>query len=405
VSGKALRSRRRRRWLFWSRSPDLPAAASAEVDVDLDAALATLSEQERSAIILCHLEGLSRTEAAKALGCPEGTLSARLSRGLEKLRQKLGKPPLAILAAATVVMLPEALPAMTVASVRHLREGTLDEWASPQTVDLFRKAQPMNVLHRAGPAVGAVVAVALVMVGVAFGWNLIEAQESGKEPQSEARTKVDPSQISEQGSKKVSSPHSSTGLKLADEVKKFNDRARFDPIGEKQSPLTVDEVVAAIRGWIRKTVPVDDNVYEEYLRIAETKMLPEGATLTQCTSWAGYNNHVFDVWWIDLNIKLGEHSGYTFRIRDQKIRCRPMTEAERAEIKSESDRMAEIMVIPLKFSKAASVADTLSRTIREKYPDASVVPRVESNTIIIRAPRRKHEAISKAVQAIDEINK
>src|SRR5262245_42020556 len=94
ISGKALRSRRRRRWLFWSRPPELPAAIPSEAPVDLDVALASLSEDERSAIILCHMEGYSRSEAAKALGCPEGTLSARLSRGLEKLRKKLGKSPL-----------------------------------------------------------------------------------------------------------------------------------------------------------------------------------------------------------------------------------------------------------------------------------------------------------------------
>ena len=177
VGTKALRSRRRRRWLYWGSTPEPAAKTPVEVDVDLDAALATLNEQERSAIVLCHLEGMSRAEAAKALGCPEGTLSTRLSRALEKLRRKLGQPPLAVLAAATMVIIPEALPAAAVGLVRHLRDGTLDDWASPRTLDLYRKAVPMPLLDRFGPAVTAVVAAGLILVGAAFGWQIITAQQ------------------------------------------------------------------------------------------------------------------------------------------------------------------------------------------------------------------------------------
>jgi RNA polymerase sigma factor (sigma-70 family) len=177
VSTKALRSRRRRRWVFWGSMPEPATKPPVEVDVDLDAALASLNEQGRSAIILCHLEGMSRSEAAKALGCPEGTLSTRLARALEKLRRKLGKQPLAILAAATIVMLPEGLPAAAVGMVRHLRDGTLNDWASPQTLHFYRKAVPMRFLDRFSPAVGAVIAAVLILVGAAFGWQLISAQQ------------------------------------------------------------------------------------------------------------------------------------------------------------------------------------------------------------------------------------
>ena len=44
------------------------------IALDLDAALA-LPERDRVAVVLCHLQGLSRREAAERLGCPEGTLS------------------------------------------------------------------------------------------------------------------------------------------------------------------------------------------------------------------------------------------------------------------------------------------------------------------------------------------
>jgi hypothetical protein len=111
---------------------------------------------------------------------------------------------------------------------------------------------------------------------------------------------------------------------LSDAVKAFNQRAAADAIGKNQPALTDDEVVAAIRGWIREQGPAaSDEVYKIYQTIADTKKLPEGASLTFLTRWPGFNNYDFDVWWIDLEIKTGPRSGYSFRIRDRKLRCWP----------------------------------------------------------------------------------
>lgn len=112
---------------------------------------------------------------------------------------------------------------------------------------------------------------------------------------------------------------------LADAVKEFNQRALKDATGKDQPALTEEEAVAAIRGWDRTLVPpAPDEVYKIYQTIADTSKLPAGATLTYTTRWSGFNNHEFDVWWIDLSIKTGADKGYTFRIRDQKLQCRPI---------------------------------------------------------------------------------
>jgi RNA polymerase sigma factor (sigma-70 family) len=198
IAVKALRSRRRRRWVFWESQPEPAAATASEATVDLDAALATLNEDERSAVVLCHLEGYTRAAAAKTLGWPEGTLSVRLSRALEKLRKKLGRPPLAVLAGAMVVMMPDQLPAATLASVRHLREGTLDDWAPPRTVELYRKAQPMKILHRSGPVAGALLAAVLIMIGGVTGWQWLQAQTDEQKEEPETKTTV----VQPQGKKK-----------------------------------------------------------------------------------------------------------------------------------------------------------------------------------------------------------
>jgi len=86
--------RRRNAHRFSNRvtiTEELPAAATdRDLSIDLDDALLALPEKFRTSIVLCHLLGFSRADAAAQLGCREGTLSSWLSRGLAKLRAKLG---------------------------------------------------------------------------------------------------------------------------------------------------------------------------------------------------------------------------------------------------------------------------------------------------------------------------
>jgi DNA-directed RNA polymerase specialized sigma24 family protein len=93
--------------------PDLPARPDPP-PVDVDALLMRLPERERAAVVLCHLHGLTQREAADRLGVPEGTVSARLSRGLAKLRRAVGFNPAALAAVAVPAAVAEA--AVTVAT-------------------------------------------------------------------------------------------------------------------------------------------------------------------------------------------------------------------------------------------------------------------------------------------------
>jgi RNA polymerase sigma-70 factor (ECF subfamily) len=55
--------------------------ASIEAVLDVRAALATLPEGQRAALVLVDMHGLSITEAATVLGVAEGTVKSRCSRG------------------------------------------------------------------------------------------------------------------------------------------------------------------------------------------------------------------------------------------------------------------------------------------------------------------------------------
>ena len=65
-------------------------AARTETSAELRQALNTLPEREREAIVLTHLNGLTHAQAADALGIPVKTLSSHVSRGMDRLKGKLG---------------------------------------------------------------------------------------------------------------------------------------------------------------------------------------------------------------------------------------------------------------------------------------------------------------------------
>src|SRR5262249_26441157 len=71
----------------------------------LDEELTRLPVRYRAALVLCHLEGLARDEAAQQLGCPSATLKSRLERARALLRKRLGRRGLTLPAALLASLL------------------------------------------------------------------------------------------------------------------------------------------------------------------------------------------------------------------------------------------------------------------------------------------------------------
>lgn len=64
---------------------------SQTVTMTVEAAMARLPEEQREAVMLVLVEGLSYREAADALAVPVGTLTSRLARGRTALQALLGE--------------------------------------------------------------------------------------------------------------------------------------------------------------------------------------------------------------------------------------------------------------------------------------------------------------------------
>jgi RNA polymerase sigma-70 factor (ECF subfamily) len=92
-----LRSAGRRRRLFAPEEDGEHAGrASADSDIDrwsVEQAMATLPPEQRLAIALVLIEGLSYAEAASVLEVPVGTLTSRLARGRAALAAQLRDAP------------------------------------------------------------------------------------------------------------------------------------------------------------------------------------------------------------------------------------------------------------------------------------------------------------------------
>ena len=122
----------------------------------------------------------------------------------------------------------------------------------------------------------------------------------------------------------------SVGTQLSAAIKAFNAKSAGDPIGKQQSPLTGEEVIAAIRLMDRKDHPLaPDAILRSLERIAHTKKLPTRVEFEALTSLDPGGDFVFDTWYVRINLPKEDGGTYSFPVRSRIVRSRPVAEVAR----------------------------------------------------------------------------
>jgi RNA polymerase sigma factor (sigma-70 family) len=162
-----------------------------------------LPEKYRSPIVLCHLEGKSHEEAARMLDWPVGTVSGRLSRGRQLLRDRLQRRGLTASAGLLAARFGgDALPALPSRLAELTIKAALGSGAGPSAstsvLTLTEGVLSAMFIHSLKKAALVLVSVAAVTGAIGFrahwGLAVLGAQEEAQPPP-QAETKPTPKPI------------------------------------------------------------------------------------------------------------------------------------------------------------------------------------------------------------------
>jgi RNA polymerase sigma factor (sigma-70 family) len=112
--------------------PNVPEVRDADLQGVVDEELSRLPKHYRGVVVLCDLEGMTRKEAARQLGIPEGSVASRLARARALLAKRLaqqglvfsgGSVAVALSAGSASASAPPPLVASTIKAASLLASG------------------------------------------------------------------------------------------------------------------------------------------------------------------------------------------------------------------------------------------------------------------------------------------
>jgi RNA polymerase sigma factor (sigma-70 family) len=160
-----------------------PDPARAELAALIDEEVGRLPDKYRRPIVLCCLQGLTYVEAARQLGWPEGTTSARLSRARDMLRRRLTRRGLGLAVLPTVFVetaaaAPVEVQRVTIQTAKTFILGSLHNPASELAEGVMRAM--LKTRLKIGVAV--LLAVALSGAGLAAVAGAFQEKTPEKQP-------------------------------------------------------------------------------------------------------------------------------------------------------------------------------------------------------------------------------
>jgi RNA polymerase sigma factor (sigma-70 family) len=153
-----------------------PTSSPSDVVVALEEELQRLPERHRAPLVLCYVEGKTNEQAAQLLGCPPGSMSARLAQARQRLHAALAGRGYAVPAAAVSTLLAgaaaeAAVPLPLLANTVRAVLWFPDEGASPsglisgQALALARGTCRAMFVNKLGIAAAVLLGAAMLGTG------------------------------------------------------------------------------------------------------------------------------------------------------------------------------------------------------------------------------------------------
>jgi RNA polymerase sigma factor (sigma-70 family) len=186
-----------------SRGDPLAFVVWRELRPVLDEELSRLPHKYRAPLVLCYLEGKTNEDAARELGWPTGSMSKRLERGRELLRERLTRRGLALSGGLLFGALSEstatatvpaalALPTVQAASLFAARQSAVLSCVSAHVVALAEGVISVMVVSKIKLVASFCMVLALVLGGAGRLTYQALADRPAPPAQVEAKDKGDP---------------------------------------------------------------------------------------------------------------------------------------------------------------------------------------------------------------------
>jgi RNA polymerase sigma factor (sigma-70 family) len=166
--------------------PTVAEVRDADLQTALDEELSRLPDHYRGVIILCDLEGMTRKEAARQLGIPEGSVASRLARARALLAKRLtqrgvassGWSAAAVLSAGSASA-PPALAASTIKAACLLAAGRAAGVVSAKVAALTEGMVKAMFATTIKTVLAVVLVVGLALAGAA---GMLYQTQAGEQP-------------------------------------------------------------------------------------------------------------------------------------------------------------------------------------------------------------------------------